>query len=136
LLFREKENNVVKNVFFYTSIFSQKFDLTSHGFVWASIKVHILWLPFPTYSLLAAFPIWKYVCFDSKNNWTIYTKTATMVLSEYFCYCGKHSTTTVLGRIFITITKIHSKKKLTHFATKSSEIIISSRTAGSTLQKR
>jgi hypothetical protein len=31
---------------------------------------------------------------------------------------------------------IHSKKKLTHFATKSSEIIISSRTAGSTLQKR
>jgi hypothetical protein len=31
---------------------------------------------------------------------------------------------------------IHSKKKFTHFAMKSSEIIISSRTAGSTLQKR
>jgi TRAP-type C4-dicarboxylate transport system permease large subunit len=30
----------------------------------------------------------------------------------------------------------HSKKKLTHFATKSSKIIISSRRAGSTLQKR
>jgi hypothetical protein len=30
----------------------------------------------------------------------------------------------------------HTKKKLTHFATKSSEIIISSRTAGSALQKR
>jgi hypothetical protein len=30
----------------------------------------------------------------------------------------------------------HSKQKLTFFATKSSEIVISSRTAGSTLQKR
>jgi hypothetical protein len=33
-------------------------------------------------------------------------------------------------------TRVHSKKKLKHFATKSSEIIISSRRAGSTLQKR
>jgi hypothetical protein len=31
---------------------------------------------------------------------------------------------------------VHSKKKLTHFATKSSEIIIASRKASSALQKR
>jgi hypothetical protein len=31
---------------------------------------------------------------------------------------------------------LHSKKKLTHFSTKSSEIIISFRRAGSTLQKQ
>jgi hypothetical protein len=38
--------------------------------------------------------------------------------------------------VIIKISKCTLKKKLTHFATKSSEIIISSWKAGSTLQKR
>jgi hypothetical protein len=53
----------------------------------------------------------------------------------------KEKKNVIIGAVNFTIEllnneTLHSKKKLTHFATKSSEIIIYSRRAGSTLQKR